>query len=103
MNDEKDNRPRNLTLTEAMEHCKNGDRITRNGMMTGSYIVFMPAFEVPEMMVNARTKRHVPSGGLHVGHYFVYAWYDQNSMDTLWQPGWLPTIADMLATDWRVL
>jgi len=51
----------------------------------------------PEGLVNARTKRFVPSGDLHLAGYFVH--YDGRT----WQTGWTPSAADMLRTDWEVL
>ena len=88
-----------LTFGAAIERLKNGDRVARAGWNgKGMWLAYMPGMTVPEGMVNARTKSHVPAGDLHVGAYIVM-WTAQG----VWQPGWLASQADMLADDWQVV
>lgn len=88
-----------LDFGEALRALKDGKRVVREGWNgKGMWLALMAGMTVPEGMVNARTKAFVPSGDLHVGAYIVM-WTAQG----VWQPGWLASQADMLATDWAVL
>lgn len=84
---------------DAIRALKDGKRVAREGWNgKGMWLALMGAMTVPEGMVNARTKAHVPTGDLIVGAYIVM-WTAQG----VWQPGWLASQADMLAEDWVIL
>lgn len=88
-----------MDFGEAIKALKNGERVARRGWNgKGMWLALMPAFVVPETMVNMRTKKFVPTGDLNCGAYIVM-WTAQG----VWQPGWLASQADMLAEDWEVV
>lgn len=89
----------------ALDECKRGRRITRDGWNgVGQWVAYMPPVDIPAAQVNARTMAHVDwstlqlRGVLRVGGYFAM-WTSAG----VWQPGWTASQADMLAEDWRVL
>ncbi len=87
-----------MNFGEAIEAAKADQKVRRAGWNgKGMWIGFMPSVTIPEGVVNGRTKRLVPTGELRVGAYFVM-W----TADGTWQPGWLASQADMLATDWEI-
>lgn len=77
-----------------------GHRVQRAGWNgKGMWLCYMPPFTIPEGMVNARTKPFVPAGqDIPCGGYVVM-WTAQG----VWQPGWLCSQADLLATDWQLV
>lgn len=88
-----------MTFGEALEQAKMDRKIARSGWNgKGMWVCFMPPVVIPEGIVNGRSKKFVPTGDLKVGGYFVM-W----TADGTWQPGWLASQADMLATDWEVV
>ena len=88
-----------MTFGAAVEALKAGARVCRAGWNgKGMWLCYMPPVVIPEGIVNGRTKTFVPVGDLRVGGYFVM-W----TADGTWQPGWLASQTDMLATDWQVL
>jgi hypothetical protein len=88
-----------LNFGEALEALKRGDRVTRAGWNgQDMWLALMPAFTIPANLVNERTRRFVPRGDLSCGGYIVI-W----THDSVWQPGWLATQADMLAEDWELV
>ncbi len=83
----------------AIEQAQAGRRISREGWNgRDMWVAFMPAVVIDEGLVNGRTKQFVPTGDRNVGAYFVM-WTAQG----VWQPGWLASQADMLATDWGTI
>jgi len=81
----------------ALALLKSGRRVARRGWNgRGMWLAFIPPITIPEGMVNGRTKQFVPHGDLRVGGYLVM-W----TADGTWQPGWVPSQADMLANDWH--
>lgn len=88
-----------MTFGDALERCKDGERIARAGWNgKGMWVCYMPPVTIPADKVNERTRKHVASGDLHVGAYLVM-W----TAASVWQPGWLASQADMIAEDWTVL
>jgi hypothetical protein len=88
-----------MTFGEAIEALKSGARVCRAGWNgKGMWLCYTPPVVIPEGIVNGRTKMFVPVGDLRVGGYLVM-W----TADGTWQPGWLASQTDMLATDWQVL
>lgn len=88
-----------MKFGDAIEAAKQGNKISREGWNgKDMWVAYMPPCVIPEGMVNGRTKKFVPTGDLHVGGYLVM-WTAQS----VWQPGWLASQADMLAEDWGVI
>jgi len=91
-----------LEFENALPHIKNGIRMSRLSWSEGTFVVGMPALKLPAFScqeagpkVNDRTAKHI--GGdtpLDSQPYLV-------SFDGVkWQPGWLPSQADLFASDW---
>ncbi len=88
-----------MTFGAAVEALKAGEKVCRAGWNgKGMWLCYMPPVVIPEGIVNGRTKTFAPVGDLHVNGYFVMWTADQK-----WQPGWLASQTDMLATDWQVV
>lgn len=89
-----------MDFGEAIRNLKAGKRVARAGWNgKGMWLALMPGFVIPEAMVNARTRPHVPPGqDIQCGGYIVM-WTAQG----VWQPGWLASQADMLAEDWELI
>jgi len=89
----------NLNFGQAIEALKNGCKVAREGWNgKGMWLAYMPPVVIPEALVNGRTKKFVPIGDLNVGGY-IAMWTAQG----VWQPGWLASQPDMLATDWTIV
>lgn len=87
------------TFGIALECLKSGGRITRAGWNgKNMWLCLMTSVVIPEGIVNGRTRKFVPTGDLSVGAYIVLF-----TAQGIWQPGWVPSQADMLAEDWYVL
>lgn len=92
-----------LKFSEMIERLKEGGRAVRNNCLMPKFIVFMPPMQLSafntqdtERKVNDRTAKYIgESTPLNCLGYFAIS-------DDLgnWQPGWLPTADDILATDW---
>ena len=86
-----------MTFGQAIYQAEKGHRIYRKGWNgKNMFVALMPAVTIDGQNVNGRTKHFVPTGDLHVKAYFAM-W----TADGEWQPGWVPSQADMLANDWR--
>ena len=85
-----------MRFPEALSCALQGFKISRNGWNgPNQWVCYQPPMEVPEEMVNERTRRHVQAGPLRVGGYFVMM-----TTAGVWQPGWLASQGDMTADDW---
>ncbi len=88
-----------MNFGEAIEEAKQGKKIQRAGWNgRGMWVCYMPPVVIPEGMVNGRTKQFVPTGDLNVGGYLV-----MSTADGTWQPGWVASQPDLLASDWGVV
>jgi hypothetical protein len=89
----------NLTFGLALEVAKQGARLRRRGWNgPGQWVCLMPPTTIPAEMVNTRTRKFLPTGDLVVGGYFVIF-----TTAGVWQPGWVPSQADLLARDWELV
>jgi len=88
-----------MNFGQAIEALKSGRKVARDGWNgKGMWLCYMPGFLLPEALVNGRTRAFVPSGDLSIGGY-VTMWTAQGT----WQPGWLPSQADLFAEDWTIV
>ena len=91
----------------AVIHLHSGNKVRRLGWNgKGMYIVMMPRLALEpstspsnDPKVNARTAKHVgDSASLEVLPYIAMM-----TAQGKWQPGWVCTQEDLLATDWEVV
>jgi hypothetical protein len=90
----------------AIDEAMAGLKVRRKGWNgKGMYIVYMPPMHLPpfstqgtDRKVNDRTAKYIgndtPFDSL--GYFAMF------TADKKWQPGWLASQSDMLATDWEV-
>jgi hypothetical protein len=85
-----------MNFSQALELMLAGKRVYRSTAWAGgiTWTCYMMPMVIPEGMVNGRTRQFLAEGDLHVGGYFVI--FSQG----IWQPGWVPSQADLCATDW---
>ena len=90
----------------AVEQMRNGLKVRRRGWNgKGMWIVLMPSLNLPTFStqepgakVNDRTAKHIgPDTPLNSQPY-IAMWTAQG----FWQPGWLCSQPDLLATDWEL-
>lgn len=87
-----------MNFSEALYALKAGQRVRRAGWNgKGMWVCYMPPVSISEALINGRTKTFWPEGDLPVGGYFV-----MRTADGTWQPGWLASQTDILASDWEV-
>ena len=93
------------TIGWAIKQMRNGDKVRRAGWNgKGMFIVLMPAMYLPPYStdearkVNDRTAKYIGEDQpLDCQPYIaMYTAMKQ------WQPGWLCSQADLLATDWEL-
>ena len=98
---------RGLTFGMALEALKKGFKVARAGWNgEDQWVALMPELKLPARSsvtegpkVNERTAKHIGDDTpLDSQPYFVI-WTAQKK----WQPGWIPSTADVLAEDWRVI
>lgn len=96
-----------MTFGMAIEAAQRGYAITRPGL--GVHIVFMSGLTLPpfntqdtDRKVNDRTAKYIGQDtSLNSKPYLAaYAVDEAGQATGDWQPGWLPTAEDLLATDW---
>ncbi len=96
-----------MTFGMAIEAAQLGYAITRPGL--GANVVFMSGMTLPsfntqdaDRKVNDRTAKFIGANTqLFAKPYFAsYTVTDVWQPTGDWQPGWLPTAEDLLATDW---
>lgn len=83
----------------AVAQLRDGKKVRRAGWNNaGMWLAFMPAFTIPAGMVNGRTAKFVPPDvDINCGAY-IAMWTAKG----IWQPGWVCSQADLLATDWEI-
>lgn len=96
-----------MTLGLAIEAMNMGYKVSRKGWNgEGMFIVYMPPMFLPaystadtNRKVNDRTAKWIGEDTpLDCQGYFAMF-----TAAKKWQPGWLPSQADMLAEDWQIL
>jgi len=96
-----------MTFGQAIEAAMAGNRIARAGWNgRGMWVVYMSGMTLPpfntqgtERKVNDRTARWIGEDTpLETLPYFAMWTADQK-----WQPGWLASQSDMVATDWMIV
>jgi hypothetical protein len=87
----------------AMRH---GDKVRRSGWNgKGMFIVLIPELSLPPFnsqapgaKVNDRTAKHIGKDTPLESQPYIAMWTGQGK----WQPGWVCSQADLLATDWEI-
>lgn len=95
-----------MNFRNALGYLELEHRIARKEMPEGSFVVMMPALHLPSHAtqaagpkVNDRTAKHIGvNTPLHSQPYLAYF----NGETLEWQPGWLPSQADLFSNDWLV-
>jgi hypothetical protein len=89
-----------MTFEQALVEVKQGKKITRKGWNgKGAWVVMMPSLYLEAGMVNGRTRKHIGEGvPLDSQPYFAMM-----TSEGKWQPGWIPSQADLFADDWEVV
>lgn len=90
----------------AVYSMRHGDKVRRSGWNgKGMFIVFMSRLQLPpyntqgtERKVNDRTAKWIGEDRPLDSQPYIAMWTAQKQ----WQPGWLCSQADLLATDWEV-
>lgn len=96
-----------LPFENALNALKNGHRVSRAGWNgKGMFIVQMdplnlPPYNTPDTArkVNDRTAKWIGEDQ----PLYCQAYIAMYTADKKWQPGWLPSQADLFAHDWEVL
>lgn len=87
-----------IDFGSALVYAKEGSKIFRKGWNgKGMWVCYMPPVTIEEGLVNGRARKFQKTGDLRVGGYFVIM-----TANGVWQPGWVPSQEDMLASDWYV-
>ena len=95
-----------MDFGEALIKLKEGFKLHRYGWSgKGQWVVIMPALYLPPFSsqepgakVNDRTAKHIGSDTpLDSQPYFALF-----NAQCKWQPGWVPSVSDILANDWMV-
>ena len=91
----------------AVKQMLNGSKLRRedwNGK--GMWIVLMPELQLPPhnsqspgAKVNDRTAKHIGKDTPLDSQPYIAMWTAAGK----WQPGWLASQADLLATDWEIV
>lgn len=96
----------NASLDEFMDFgravgaLKSGKKVARSGWNgKGMWIVLMPALYLDASVINARTSKHIGPGVDLDSQPYIVMWTAAQQ----WQPGWLASQADILATDWQIV
>ena len=88
----------------AVQAMKDGKKVCRPGW-TGAFIVLMPELNLPPYntqgtarKVNDRTAKWIGEDAPLESQPYIAMYTFRGK----WQPGWIPTQADILAEDWDV-
>jgi hypothetical protein len=89
----------------AVKEMMGGRKVRRAGWNgKGMFIVYMPELNLPPFnsqlpgaKVNDRTAKHIGEDTPLESQPYIAMWTAQGK----WQPGWLCSQADLLATDWE--
>lgn len=96
-----------LSFGHAVEAAKTGSKIRRAGWNgPGQFVVYMPELNLPpystqgtDRKVNDRTAKWIGEDTpLESQPYFALF-----NAQKKWQPGWVPSVSDVLANDWQVI
>lgn len=90
----------------AVKGMQNGEKVRRRGWNgKGMFIVYMsrlqlPAFNAqgPDRKVNDRTAKFIGENTPLDSQPYIAMW----TAEQKWQPGWLCSQADLLASDWEI-
>jgi len=96
-----------MDFGRALDALKEGLKVQRSGWNgKGMWLVLMPELSLPPFSsqtpgakVNDRTAKHIGVDTPLECQPYIVMWTAQQK----WQPGWLASQADMLATDWEVV
>lgn len=97
----------NLDIGNAVAFMRRGYKVRRAGWNgKNMWIVLMPALSLPPhssqepgAKVNDRTAKHIGVNTPLESQPYIALW----TADQKWQPGWVCSQADLLATDWQVV
>lgn len=89
-----------MNFGKAIEAIKNGKKVARTGW-NGTFISYMPELNHQEHgpKVNDRTSKAYRKDTPLESQSYIAMFTAQKK----WQPGWVPSQADMLREDWEVL
>lgn len=95
-----------MNFGQSLEALKNGQKVSRQGWNgKGMWIVMMPELKLPPHScqeqgpkVNDRTAKHIGNDTPLNSQPYIAMW----TAEQKWQPGWLPSQADLFAEDWEV-
>lgn len=90
----------------AVAQMRDGHKVRRVGWNgKGMFVVLMPALQLPPFnsqapgaKVNDRTAKHIGVNTPLDSQPYIAMWTAQGK----WQPGWLCSQNDLLATDWEL-
>ena len=90
----------------AVKEMWDGNKVRRSGWNgKGMFIVLMPRLQLPPYnttdtlrKVNDRTAKYIGEDTPLDCQPYIAMWTEQK----LWQPGWVCSQADLLATDWEL-
>ena len=92
-----------MDFGEALALLKAGKKIKRAGWANVLWVVMMPALFLPPAStvesgpkVNARTAKYIGNNTPLNSQPYIAAMTSASK----WQPGWLPSQADLFADDW---
>lgn len=89
-----------LNFSDALRALKDGKKLQRiNWNGPGQFVCLMPSLSLPAEKVNERTRKFVGEDtDLESQAYFAL-----KTTKGHWQPGWVPSQSDLLATDWIII
>lgn len=95
-----------MNFGQALEYMKNGQKVCRKGWNgKNMFIVVMPELNLPpyntqdiNRKVNDRTAKWIGEDTPLESQPYIAMFTAQKK----WQPGWLPSQADLFANDWEV-
>ena len=96
-----------MDFGKALDALREGLKVCRNGWNgKGQWVVLMPELNLPPFSsqapgakVNDRTAKHIGVDTPLESQPYFSLWNAQGK----WQPGWVPSTGDLLATDWEVV
>lgn len=90
----------------ALDMLKQGHRISRSSWKNIQFVVLMEALQLPAFntqdtnrKVNDRTAKWIGEGTPLDSQPYLGCF----TADKKWQPGWMPSQADLFATDWDII
>lgn len=84
----------------AVQFLLEGKKVAREGWNgKGMWIVLMPELYLDAGVVNGRTSKHLGEGVDLDSQPYIAMFTAEGK----WQPGWLASQSDLLATDWCVV